>query len=489
MTTGRAEGTAAGAGRMRPFAAGRFRPLSLRSKLLLFLAALAFCGTVVLAFAAWEYGRRAADEAYDRLITGSALAIAEAVTVLDGRIDVDLPYAALDMLALAPEDRVFYRVAGPGGETVTGYDDLPLPDRFLPSERPQFFEAEYRGEIVRFCILGRLVADPVVEGWSTIQVGQTRRARDALAETIAVNAVLPILGLSALSLAFGWVGVTYALRPLIRVGADLQARRPTDLRPIATPAPREVQLLLDSLNRFMQRLQMSMDNMQVFIAEAAHQIRTPLTSLQLQAQLALDEDDPEAVRRSLVRIERNAVLAGRVAHQLLSHAMVVHRGDAAVFEAIDLAEVLQQALREAIPVAEHARIEVDFRNEVGRATILGDRVMVREALKNVLDNAVRYGSPDGGPIRVRLHGDGTDGSRCVTVADSGPGLPAAERERVFERFRRGANAQGPGSGLGLAIVRRVIDVHGGSVDLADAPGGGLAVTLRFPRAGGVGPGR
>ncbi|HEY9548132.1 MAG TPA: sensor histidine kinase N-terminal domain-containing protein, partial [Kiloniellaceae bacterium] len=358
--------------------------------MLLFLGGLSLGGTIILAAAALEYGRRAADQVYDQLLAGSALAIAETVNVIDKKLEADLPYAALDMLSLAPDDRVFYRIAAPGGETITGYSDLPAPETIEVTGHPQFFDATYRGETVRFGILGRLVVEPAVQGWATVQVGQTRRAREALARSIAFDAITPILALTALALALAWIGVTLALRPLVQVGLDLRLRRPTDLHPVATPAPHEIQLLVDSLNRFMQRLRANMDTMQSFIAEAAHQIRTPLASLRVQAQTALDEDDPAVLRRSLERIERNAALASRLTHQLLSHAMVIHRGEAVAFEPVRLDEVVRQAIREAIPLAEPG-IDVDFRDTAGGATVSGDTVMLREAVKNVLDNAVRHG--------------------------------------------------------------------------------------------------
>lgn len=460
--------------------------LSLRSKLLLFLGCLSLGGTLILAAAALEYGRRAADHAYDQLLAGSALAIAETVNVIDGELDADLPYAALDMLSLAPDDRVFYRIAAPGGETVTGYPDLPIPDSIEVAGQPQFFDAPYRGEMMRFGILGRLVAEPGVQGWATVQVGQTLLAREALARSIALDAITPIVALTAMALALAWIGVTLALRPLVRVGNDLRLRRPTDLHPVATPAPHEIQLLVDSLNRFMQRLRVNMDTMQSFIAEAAHQIRTPLASLRVQAQTALDEDDPAVVRRSLERIERNAALASRLTHQLLSHAMVIHRGEAEIFAPVRLAEVVRQAIREAVPLADPG-IDIDYSDRAGGATVSGDSVMLREAVKNVLDNAVRHGRAGKDGIGVRLFVDEADGARCISVSDAGPGIPEPERARAFERFQRGAATEIPGSGLGLAIVRRVVDAHGGGVALSDRPGGGLVVTLRFPPAPAVGP--
>src|SRR3546814_4711683 len=157
--------------------------------------------------------------------------------------------------------------------------------------------------MVRFGILGRLVVEPAVQGWATVQVGQTRGAREALARSIAFDAITPVLALTALALALAWISVNHARRPLVRVGLDLRLRRPTELHPVAVPAPHEIELLVDSLNRFMQRLRSNMGTMQSFIAEAAHQIRTPLASLRVQAQTALDEDDPAVLRRPLERTE------------------------------------------------------------------------------------------------------------------------------------------------------------------------------------------
>lgn len=455
-------------------------PLSLRGKLMLFLSGLLLAGTVALFLAAREYGRRAADHAYDQLLAGSALAIAETVVMIDGALQVDIPYAALDMLALASEDRVFYRVIGPDGGTVTGYHDLPLPDAPDPSGRAQFFDAPYRGEMVRFAALGRLVAEPGLQGWAVVQVGQTRRARDALARDLALNAAAPILGLTAIALMLGWIGVDHALRPLKRVERDLRGRRPTDLQPVSVVVPEEIGHLVDAINRFMARLRDSMDTLQVFIAEAAHQIRTPLSALRAQAAVGTDETDPEEMRHALARIEALAARLGRLVNQLLGHAMVVHRADLAAFERIDLVDLVDQAVREAVPRHGEPPVELHQRIDVAPAPVQGDAVMLREALKNLLDNAVRHGVGSDGACRITVSVERSGNAWRLAVADGGPGIPAAERDRVFERFYAGGGARAQGSGLGLAIVRRVVDAHGGVVRLGDAPGGGLRVELYLP---------
>jgi two-component system sensor histidine kinase TctE len=451
---------------------------SIRRTLLLWLGLLFAVGMAVLFLAARSYGHGAADLSYDRLLRASALAIAESVSLSQGRWMVDLPYTALDLLAMAPDDRVFYRVAAPDGSTVTGYDDLPTPPQAPVADRTQFFDAMYRGEMVRFALLGRWLSDPMLQGPAWVQVGQTRLARDALAREIALGAVLPIALLTLAALALVWIGVNRALRPLLRVERDLSAREPSDLRAIEGPVPTELSQLVAALNRFMTRLAANIDGLRAFIAEAAHQMRTPLASLHAQAQLALDDDDPAQQRRSIEAIERNAARLGRLLNQLLSDATVLHRADLRHFETVDLVDIVQRALREALPLADPPRLRFDCR--VREAALRGDALMLREAIKNLVDNALRHGAPERGEIVLML--DTEKDMHLLTVTDHGPGLPPELRERAFERFARGADAAPGGAGLGLAIVKRVVDSHGSRIELGEAPGGGLVVRLQWPRA-------
>lgn len=444
------------------------------------LGLLFLVGTIALLFAARAYGRLAADKSYDRLLAGSALSIAETLSINRGRLQVDLPYAALDMLSAAPDDRVFYRVIGPDSKTVTGYDDLPgwqppsRRERLATPDNTRFFDANYRGESVRFAVLGREIAAPEMQGWVWVQVGHTRRARDKLAQELVLGAVAPIGLLTLLALSVVMLGISQALRPLQRVGQDLAERLPEDLQPVQEPVPREIMPLIDAINGFMRRLSISFEALRAFIGEAAHQMRTPLASLYAQAHVAADED-PEDLRRSMVVIERNAARLSRLLDQLLSDATVTHRSDVRVFESCDLLEVVHEAISEGVPHSR--RKDISVTTELDRAPFVGDALMLGEAMKNLIDNALKYGSVPGKPVlvSVRVEGD----AYLITVADHGPGIPASQHERVFVRFVRGEGGIA-GAGLGLAIVRRAIARHGGEVGLANRMGGGLDVTLRLP---------
>ncbi|QNH19978.1 sensor histidine kinase [Xanthomonas sp. GW] len=450
---------------------------SIRRTLLLYLGALSLLGAVALFFAARDYGQRAANRSYDHLLVSSALSIVDSVALADGQWQVDLPYAALDLLAMAPEDRVFYRVFDARGRTITGYDDLPkAPSLPRASTAPRLFDAFYSGEQVRFAVVARRVSSAAAQDEVWVQVGQTRRAREALAQDVVLHALVAIALLSLLSLALVWLGVYRALRPLHRIERDLSRREPSELKPLAVAAPQEMHQMVAALNRFMARLASSNETLRAFMAEAAHQMRTPLAALRAQAQLALDDDDPRDMRRSLEAIERNATHMSRLLNQLLSDASVIHRANLQRYASVDLAEVVHQALHEALPQSQpRPRVQLAIASEP--AMVRGDALLLREAIKNLIDNAGKYGGD--GALQVALTCEARD---CVvTVADHGPGIAAADAERVFERFARGEGAAAGGAGLGLAIVKRVVDSHGGRIDLSNRVGGGLIASLRLPR--------
>lgn len=452
---------------------------SLRVRLVAWLTGLCVAAAIALLLGAWLYGRHAADRVYDRVLAASALAIAEQVYVGDGELLVDLPYASLDMLDFARDDRVFYRVIDPAGRTVTGYADLPDPPGQRSGDEPVFFDAPYRGSTVRFAALGRLVAEPEMTGWAVVQIGQTRNAREALATEMALSAAAPILTFMLVLVALVWVGVTRGLAPLPRIGRELAGRSPTDLEPVTVPAPKEILPMVEALNGFISRLERNHEQTRRFIADAAHQIRTPLASLHAQAELARDEIDPVRLVALLDRLADNARLTTRLTNQLLSNAMVAQRANLRLFERVDLAAIARQAIHEAVPLSEGRQEDVVLdTGDLQAAPVPGDAIALREALRNLVENALYHG-PAEGEVRVAVRA--TPGGFECEVTDQGPGIPVDERERVLRRFERGSNAVAVGSGLGLAIVRQVAEQHGAALALGEAAQGGLRVTLSFSR--------
>lgn len=455
-------------------------PLSLRARLAGITAILFLIGMLVLYVAAQGYGRAAADRSFDRLLQGSAISISETISIIDDEIRVDVPYAALDMLSTAPDDRVFYRVAGPRNRTITGYADLPFPADIPTTKVPEsdsirFFDAVYHGEQVRFVLVGREIALRNAAGWVWVQVGQTRLAREAVARETVLGAVAPIAAMTLVALAAVWFGIGRALRPLRRVGADLAERPPSDLRAIDTPVPAELRPLIEAINGFMRRLSVNIDTLRAFIADASHQMRTPLAALLAQTQAAQAEE-PHELRGSLEAIERNGAKLAHLLNQLLSDATVAHRADVRRFEQIDLLAALREAIRESVGASEGS--DVRLRTRLSAAPCSGDRLMLIEAMKNLIHNAMQHGAGDDGRVDVALVEEAA--TYFISISDRGPGIPVEERERVFERFAR-VDRDRWGAGIGLAIVRRAVESHDGTIVLADRPGGGLSASLRLPR--------
>ncbi|WP_266156982.1 sensor histidine kinase [Dyella silvatica] len=450
---------------------------SIRRKLMTYLGALFLLGMIALFVVAQRYGRSAANTAYDHLLAASALSIADGVTLDRGQWKMDLPYAALDLLAMAPDDRVFYRIVTSDGRTLSGYDDLPGPPSGTASQ--VFYDAMYSGERVRVISLERWSADRSKHGWARVQVAQTSLARDALADDIVWRATLAIALLTVSALLLGWLAVHRAWRPIGRLEHDLRTREPSDLSPLQGPVPKEMLQLVHALNRFMIRLAENLDTLRAFIGEAAHQLRTPLAALRAQAQVAVDESDPAEQHLSLLAIERNAETLTRLTNQLLSDASVSHRDHLRRFEPLDLAEIIRQALYASVPQRE-PRPSLELHGLDAPAPMRGDALMLREAIKNLIDNALKHGAHERGPLRLAL--DSYAACWRVEIADHGPGITAADAGSVFERFQRGSAATVSGAGLGLAIARRAILSHGGSISLENRRKGGLRVILDIPKA-------
>jgi two-component system, OmpR family, sensor histidine kinase TctE len=334
-------------------ATGPGRSIAWRLTLLLtLLLTIAAAGTVV---AALSYGQTAATRAFDRLLTGAALQIAERISVVEGETVIDIPLSAFGLLSLASEDRIFYRIIGPEGQTLTGDESFPLPDASARSDGPLLYDTAFSGEAVRAISMQRFLAERAVRGPITVIVAQTLRARSELANEIVARAVIGVVVAGGVTLALALLAMHLALSPLRRIERAILARDPKDLTPFSTATPREVEALVAAINRFMARLDRRVGAMQDFVADAAHQMRTPITALRAQTELAMEEDDPRKLKALQRRIRDRAIGVSRLTDQLLSHALVTHRADSATLERIDLRRVAVEAEREARRTGDGAR--------------------------------------------------------------------------------------------------------------------------------------
>lgn len=311
-----------------------------------------------------------------------------------------------------------------------------------------------------------------------IQIAQPLRVRAALARTAALRVVIPLLLLlPLLGAAIAWV-VRGSLMPLQRVAAEVQRRDAHSLAPIATvPMPLEIAPLIDALNRLLLRLQAAFATQQAFVADAAHELRSPLTAVRLQLQL-LDRAPDQAARfQARAALSAAVERAIHLVEQLLTLARNEPRASDAELALVALDTCAADAIGDCHALAVARGIELSLDAQPG-IMIHGDPDALRALVRNLVDNAVRY-TPRGGAVRVRC--SSTAEAALLEIIDSGPGIPAAERERAFDRFYRRASAPEEGSGLGLAIVKAIAERHGARVSLADAAGGGLHVSVNFPR--------
>ena len=310
------------------------------------------------------------------------------------------------------------------------------------------------------------------------QVAQPMRVRERFAAAAALRTIAPVLLLLPALGLLVWLTVGRGLRPLEAVAAEVEARTPSALSPVADRnLPREVRPLVEALNDLLRRLGSALEAQRRFVADAAHELRTPLTALNLQVQLAERAAAGEERTAALAAVKAGIARATRVVEQLLTLARQEPEAVARPAMDTDLADLARQVIAELMPLAESRAIDLGM-GRAEPARVMGDREGLRALLANLVDNAVRYTQERG---RVDVSTFTADGEAVIEVTDNGSGIPADERERVFDRFYRRAGSGGAGSGLGLSIVKAIAARHGGRVELAEAPGGrGLSARVTLP---------
>ncbi len=412
---------------------------------------------VMLAIGTYAAYRVAVDpgaEAYDQSLVNTGLALGERIRAQDGRIGFDLPNVAERIARTDKYDEIYYVVRGPQGERIAGDVGLPRPSAGAgPVDGVIAHDGEYEGKPLRLVTL----QVPCGGQNCTVSMAETTNKRQRLARNILVSSVLPLALLAVVTLALVWFGVARGLRPLQDLSREIGERSPGDLRPLdAGKSPAEVRPLVDSINHLLGEVTEANRNQQRFLANAAHQLRTPLAGLQAHAELALAQPLPEACRAELEQVHGASVRTARLANQLLALARVEAGARAPEARAgANLKQVVEGAADEWVHRALDRDIDLGF--ELADATVNGDAFLLREALANLVHNALEY-TPPGGHVTVRT----ANGAARVRleVEDDGPGIAPGERRRVLERFYRAPGTAGTGSGLGLAIVREIAAAHG-----------------------------
>ncbi len=453
---------------------------SLRARLfrtiLLALLATALCASAVRFIMAREMSNRL----YDNTLEVVALTISRDVLLSEGDV---LAEELLSRLIDALGDPIYYRVIAPGGGFVTGYsagpEGSPARDAALRTGVTVFYDGTYFGDPVRGVVLREFVSDDQFDGWTTVEVWQTVTGRSDLAirllgQTVVILAnVLVVVAISVL------YGIDVGLRPLARLSASVLRRTPRDLSPIDHPVPREIAPLRDALNGLIGEVRDAIGRRDVFISDAAHQLRNPIAGVAALLDVARTAES-DAERREIVEEAQGAMIrVRRLTSQLLSLETLEGRAGAGAAAPVDLTGLAADAAARVAPRAIAAGADVEYDAPPDPLMVRAPAGLLEEAVENLLDNACLYGLGPGGTLRVAVE-RGTGAVRLV-VADDGPGIAPGRAGRIFDRFHRGAEDGHRGSGLGLAIARRIAESCGGSLVL-DPGGSGARFVLTLPAA-------
>jgi two-component system sensor histidine kinase TctE len=457
----------------------------------------------------WLVAQGIANKPFDRELGEMVRVLAKQVSVQrDGsapRVSFELPAGAAEILHTDEADAIYYQVLGLRGELLGGERALPVPadeDRALPGEL-LYRDETFGSESVRVAYVWIGTPGTASDPMPLVQVAETLGKRSRLATEIIKGVILPQFVILPLAVLLVWLALARGIAPLNDLQQRIRRRDSNDLSPIdERQAPEEVSPLVRAINDLLGRLDQSIAVQKRFLADAAHQLKTPLAGLRTQAELAQREidaghHDPLALKKSLQQIARSSQSAAHMVNQLLAMARAENKEHQAQHQPVNLARLATEVVRAFVPRAFERRIDLGFEGpaEDARAWVLGHALLLRELIRNLVDNALLY-TPAGGAVTVRVVDDPFGQVVVLQVEDSGPGIPPAERDKVFQPFYRSLGSQVDGSGLGLAIVREIALQHGTAVTLEDAwprpravdetgapsPGPGARFALRLPAA-------
>ncbi len=419
-----------------------------------------------------------ANEPFDRALEDRVTVLAQQVKEYDGKLSAQIPYSARDILRADDIDNVYLQVSGPDRELLTGDSDLPLPN---DEDKPVPWSVLLRDEHMRnadvriaytYVNLQKRPQDnaQAAPRYALVQVAETLDKRQLLANQIIKGVILPEFIILPIALTLLWFALTRGLSPLASLQEHIRSRRSDDLSPIDPHGvPEEISPLVRSLNEMLRQLSQSIHMQKRFIADAAHQMKTPLAGMRMQSELAMRQSDRNEIQRSLEQLSKSSESATRLVNQLLALARAENQSSQAIaFDVIELNELARGVVQDWVQTAFTRNIDLGFEDVAHPAYLHGNSTMLRELMNNLIDNALRY-TPQHGRVTVRVAADAERELAFFEVEDNGPGIPSTERTHVFERFYRILGSNTEGSGLGLSIVREIAQHHNASVDVFSNP--------------------
>ncbi len=436
----------------------------------------------------WFVAQGIASKPFDRALEFNLQALTQFVVTKDNKVSFNLTPQARDLLKADDSDLVYYQLRDARLGVISGEADFPPPpDTDVPAAgRVLLRDDEVRGDEVRvaYTWLERH-RDP--SQLVLMQVAETKGKRSTLATEIIKGVMVPQFVILPLAVLLVWMALVRAIRPLNDLEQKIRARKPDDLSPIEeSHIPQEVAPLVSSINDLLARLTTSLTTQKRFLADAAHQLKTPLAGLRMQAELAQRESNPQEIRSSLQQIAHSSTRATHTVNQLLALARAETTGRTLPTAQIDLAQLVTGVVRDSVPRALEHGIDLGYEgpDEMPEICLMdGNPILLQEMTRNLVDNAINY-SGRGGVVTARVLFDRFSGVQILQVEDNGPGIPENERELVLQPFYRALGTNVDGSGLGLAIVHEIAQQHGALVMMEDAHPAdvarrGLRVSIRF----------
>ena len=425
----------------------------------------------------WLIAQGVAGKPFDRALEYNVGELARLVTVKNRQVQFTLPLPARQLLRADETDTVYYQVLGARGEFLSGERNLPLP----PDDEAPFFdtvqirEAQYLGNDIKLAYTWVNLDLPGSKP-ALIQVAETLDKRSVLATEIVKGVMLLQYIILPLAVLLVWLGLAYAIKPLNRLEERIRARKPDDLSPLDEHSvPVEVAPLVASVNDLLLRLKNSINLQKRFLADAAHQLKTPLAGLRMQADLAQRESaSADELKQSLRQIGSASIRATHTVNQLLALARAEGSSAGMARQSCDLAQLTIDVVQDCLPRALEKAIDLGYEGAKPGATgvtLPGSPTLLKELIRNLVDNAITYtpSSPQhAGVVTVRVLVDPFGKVLLLQVEDSGPGIAPAERDLVFKPFYRALDTEADGSGLGLPIVLEIASHHQATVSLEDA---------------------
>lgn len=472
---------------MRQALKTRWQAMSLKARLLTWIVPIILIGSTIDIWSSAALLRHQAQEAYDRALAGVVRVIDLNISTESGGLALAQPYQLLEMFELTATGNVFFRVATEDGLADIGFATMPMPEVLPPSGVLHFYDATYiDGESARVAMLVRPLDPPLIIAGEPqrviVQVAESLSERDRYTAQMVWRSVGRDGTVLALLVAAVLLGVWVAFRPLQRLQSEMEMRDQDDLRPISRQdIPDEVAPLVDAINRHIARFTQHAQLQRQFLDDASHQLRTPLTTLRTSVDYALRESDPQELKAALQAMRSGLDRAERVTNQMLALAKVQDASMTApeqTLDHFDLGQMLEDCVRLMLPAARAKRLDYGLDLPEHKVHMRGMRLLIQEAILNVLDNAIKY-TPAKGTVLARLQL--RQGQVCLIVEDSGPGMSEIDIQQAGVRFRRGAAGKANnGAGLGLAIVDAIVTTHQGEMRLISPIGtNGLQVELVF----------